>query len=202
MKILRKIFGCLVLPFAGVLNIRILTNYLPDSKHIIYFSAGALFFAVLAEIFFAFEEKKICRKLLKVSVFFASFTFAQLYKSVLYIVVAPRWFAIVFFAIYFAILFLAFAFSERKKLAQYISFSLVYLQTASLNFLALAYLFFLPRLQSALLFFGTFLFLILVCFYCVFDSKKEFKLRNFFCFILFLISQCLIMWSNILLIKQ
>lgn len=202
MNILRKISGCLILPSAGILNIQFLLNYLPDSKFIIYFSFIALVFAVLTESFYIFKEKEWCQKLMKACAFFISFVFAQLYKSVLFIIDVPLWFIIVFFAIYFVILFFLFVLSGRKKFLQYISFSLIYLQTALLNFLSLVYLCFITRLQSVLLFFGTFLFFILVCFYFVFDSEKKFKLQNVFYFALFLISQCLIIYSNIFLINQ
>lgn len=196
-KNLRRISSCFPLPLAGILNIQLLMNKLPDSKHIIYLTIGSIFFIILSHFFYLFKEKNWSRKLCKLSFFMLTTCWIQLYKSVLYIIDIPLWFIILFSSIYMVLLLAVLIFSSRKNFSSYLSCSCLFLADALLNFFSLVYLFFIPEIQSVLLFTGAFLSIITVAFYIIFDDKKI-KFKNQYILILFVISECLIMYSNLL----
>lgn len=199
--VLRHIAGCLILPFAGILNVQFLINYLPDSKHIIYFTLVALFFMTLSQVFFIFREKTWGRKFLQLCLFFVSLIWSQLYRSVLYFVSIPQWLVILFCSFCFVLMLAVFIFSEKKKMVQYISCILIYMQTSILLFFSFVYLCYFLRMQSVMLFFGALLSLLLLSFFYIYDSRKQFKLFIPVCLFLYVVSQSLLMYSNILLCR-
>ena len=186
MKILRRISSCFPLPLAGILNIQLLMNELPDSKHVIFLTIASIFFIILSQLFYLFKEKNWGRKL-----------WIQLYKSVLFIIDVPLWFIILFSSIYFVLLVIILIFGGKKSFSSYISSSCLFLATALLNFFSLVYLCFILEIQAVLLFAGTIISLSAVAFYIIFDSRK-FKFKNQLMLILFVISESLIMYSNLL----
>ena len=99
MKILRRISSCFPLPLAGILNIQLLMNELPDSKHVIFLTIASIFFIILSQLFYLFKEKNWGRKLCKFSFFMLTSCWIQLYKSVLFIIDVPLWFIILFSSI-------------------------------------------------------------------------------------------------------
>lgn len=196
-KNIRRISSCFPLPLTGILNIQFLMNRLPDSKHIIFLTIGSVFFISLTHFFYLFKEKNWGRKLCKLSFFMITFCWIQLYKSVLYIIDVPLWFIILSSSIYFVLLLAVLIFGGKKSSSSYLSFSCLFLSSALLNFFSLVYLFFIPEIQSVLFFAGTLLSLATIAFYIIFDDKKL-KFKNQFVLILFVISECSIMYSNLL----
>ena len=126
-----------------------------------------------------------------------TFCWIQLYKSVLYIIDVPLWFIILSSSIYFVLLLAVLIFGGKKSFSSYLSFSCLFLASALLNFFSLVYLFFISDIQSVLFFAGTLLSLATIAFYIIFDDKKL-KFKNQFVLILFVISECSIMYSNLL----
>lgn len=196
-KLLRRISSCFPLPLAGILNIQLLMNQLPDSKHIIFLTIISVFFIILVHIFYLFKEKNWGRKLCKFSFFMLTSSWIQLYKSVLHIIDVPLWFIILFSSIYFVLLVTVLIFGGRKTFSTYISCSCLFLAASILNFFSLVYLFFIPEIQSVLLFAGTLFSLVIIAFYIILDARKI-KFKNQFILIVFVISECLIMYSNLL----
>ena len=172
-------------------------NRLADWKHISLLRIGCVFFIRLNHFFYLFKEKNWGRKLCKFSFFMITFCWIQLYKSVLYIIDVPLWFIILSSSIYFVLLLAVLIFGGKKSFSSYLSFSCLFLASALLNFFSLVYLFFIPEIQSVLFFAGTLLSLATIAFYIIFDDKKL-KFKNQFVLILFVISECSIMYSNLL----
>ena len=197
MKILRRISSCFPLPLAGILNIQLLMNELPDSKHVIFLTIASIFFIIFSQFFYLFKEKNWGRKLCKFSFFMLTSCWIQLYKSVLFIIDVPLWFIILFSSIYLVLLVIILIFGGKKRFSSYISSSCLFLATALLNFFSLVYICFILEIQAVLLFAGTIISLSAVAFYIIFDSGK-FKFKNQLMLILFVISESLIMYSNLL----
>lgn len=197
-KMLRRISSCFPLPLAGILNIQFLLNQLPDSKHIIFFTIASVLFIILSHLFYLFKEKNWGRKLCKFSFFILTFCWIQLYKSVLFIIDVPLWFIILFSSIYFVLLVTTLIFGGTKSFSSYISCSGLFLASSLLNFFSMVYLCFISGLQAFFLFTGTLISLLVVAFYIIFDSRK-FNFKNRLIFILFVLSESLIMYSNLLI---
>ena len=104
----------------------------------------------------------------------------------------------IFSSIYFVLLVTTLIFGGTKSFSSYISCSGLFLASSLLNFFSMVYLCFISGLQAFFLFTGTLISLLVVAFYIIFDSRK-FNFKNRLIFILFVLSESLIMYSNLLI---
>ena len=90
--ILQKTCACLTLPLAGTIIILRLTNYLPDSFHIIIVSVAAFILISISTAFLAFEKIRSLRILGKIASLGNIVCWITLYNSIFKIHSVPAWF--------------------------------------------------------------------------------------------------------------
>lgn len=200
-SILKKICAGLIIPLFAALDILLLSNYLPDSLHLIKMTATALSLTTISTILITFEQKKLFRVSGRFLVLAGAVFWILLYKSIFYIYKVPLWLIILMSVIYLGGLIATLIISGKQRPLIYVLFTLCFALSAYLHFCSFIFLCFERRISSVLLFCGASLFLGLTAFHFINQTKLKIKHATAIRYSLIVASQVLIACSNILLIR-
>lgn len=199
--ILQKTCVCLTLPLAGTIIILRLTNYLPDSFHIIIVSVAAFILISISTAFLAFEKIRSLRILGKIASLGNIVCWITLYNSIFKIHSVPAWFYILASGIYAAIIITSCIFSGKQEIKFYFAFAISFLLVTHLHFCSLIFLCWERTANSIMLFAGTTLYAFLVSFHFINTTKLNIKHAGRIRYNILVASQILIACSNILMIR-
>lgn len=198
--VLQKICECLIIPIFGVIATLLLTDYLPDSLHLIKITITALSLATVSTIFLAFEKIKILRIFGRILILANVFCWISLYRTVFFIHKVPLWLIILMSVIYLAGTIIAIILSGKQEIRFYILFALSFALSAYLHFCSLMFLCYEASSHGAMLFAGTTFFAGLTAFHFINQAKLKIQHAGVIRYSLLVVSQILIACSNILMI--
>ena len=199
--IVQKICACFIIPLFGALNILLLSQYLPDSLHIMKLTIIALALVTISTIFITFEKIKSLRILGRIIVLGNVLCWISLYRTVFYIHKVPFWLTLLMCIIYIAGMLISIILAGKQEVLFYGLFALSFAISAYLNFCSLIFLCFETAGSSIMLFAGTTIFMGLTGFHFINQAKLKYKHAGAIRFSLLVVSQILIACSNILMIS-
>ena len=89
--LMQKITECLMIPLFGAFTVLLLTNFLPDSLHLIKVTITALSLATISSIFLSLEKIKTLRIFGRILILANVFCWITLYRTVFFIHNVPLW---------------------------------------------------------------------------------------------------------------
>ena len=98
--ILQKICACCIIPLFGILNILLLSHYLPDSLHIMKITITVLTLVTISTIFITFENIKSLRVFGRIIVLTSILCWLSLYRTIFYIHKVSLWLILLMCIIY------------------------------------------------------------------------------------------------------
>ncbi len=199
--VLQKICECLIIPLFGALNVLLLRDYLPDSRHLIKITIIALSLSTISTIFLSLEKIKLLRISGRILILANVFCWITLYRTVFFIHKVPLWLTILMSCIYIAGTIAAIILSGKQEIKFYVLFACSFALSSYLHFCSLIFLCYETKGNSIMLFAGTTLFAALTAFHFINQAKLKFKHAGVIRYSLMLTSQILIASSNILMIK-
>ena len=199
--VLQKICECLIIPLFGALNVLLLRDYLPDSRHLIKITIIALSLSTISTIFLSLEKIKLLRISGRILILANVFCWITLYRTVFFIHKVPLWLTILMSCIYIAGTIAAIILSGKQEIKFYVLFACSFALSSCLHFCSLIFLCYETSWNSILLFAGATIFAALTAFHFINQAKLNFKHAGVIRYSLMLASQVLIASSNILMIK-
>ena len=199
--VLQKICECLIIPVFGAITTILLTDYLPDSLHLIKVTIIALSLSTISTIFLSLERFKILRILGRILILANVFCWITLYRIVFFIHKVPLWLVILMTAIYAAGTITAIILSGKQEVRFYVLFALSFALSAYLHFCSLIFLCYEMTEHAVMLFSGTSLFAALTAFHFINQAKLKIKHAGIIRYSLLVASQVLIACSNVLMIR-
>ena len=199
--LMQKITECLMIPLFGAFTVLLLTNFLPDSLHLIKVTITALSLATISSIFLSLEKIKTLRIFGRILILANVFCWITLYRTVFFIHNVPLWLTLLMTFIYLAGTIATIILSGKQEIKFYLLFALSFALSAYLHFCSLIFLCYETSLNSILLFAGASIFAALTAFHFINQAKLNFKHARVIRYSLLLASQVLIACSNVLLIR-
>lgn len=200
-KIMKKICECLVMPFSGTLISLLISNYLPDSLHLLKITITALSLISISTVFISFENITALRISGRFLSIFGIFTWALLYREVFYIYNVPAWLTIIAICIYAAATVTSCILSGKQEPLFFAAFAVSFAFAAYLHFCSLIFLIYSHTASSIMLFGGTTLLAALIVFHFINHDKKKIKHAGIIRYILMAAAHILIACSNVLMIR-
>ena len=174
--LMEKIAGSFLIPFAAGIIISILTEFLPDSHHIIYISSFAFLFASL-NVAAIYGKKNIFRYFCKLFFVLAVFVWTMLIVSVYRIYRIPDFVFIITGAVYLAGLIVICIFIKKQKLYKYASALVKYAVASFLSFTSFISLIYEKRLYAGFMFTGS-LAALFLCVLMIFQDTRPFAIST------------------------
>ncbi len=199
--LMQKITECLMIPLFGAFTVLLLTNFLPDSLHLIKVTITALSLATISSIFLSLEKIKTLRIFGRILILANVFCWITLYRTVFFIHNVPLWLTLLMTFIYLAGTIATIILSGKQEIKFYLLFALSFALSAYLHFCSLIFLCYETSLNSILLFAGASIFAALTAFHFINQARLKIKHAGVIRYSLMLVSQILIACSNILLIR-
>ncbi len=200
-SLLKKISESLMIPLFAILNILLLKQDLPDSRHLMKVTITALSLVTISTIFLSFENLKILQILGRILVVSSLFCWISLYRTVFYIYKVPLWLTILMTAIYIAGAITAIVLSGKQEIRFYILFTISFALTSYLHFCSLIFLCFGTAGHSIMLFSGTSIFTGLTAFHFINQARLKNKYAGVIRYALLVVSQVLLAYSNVLMCR-
>ncbi|MBP5519181.1 MAG: hypothetical protein J6X84_01195 [Treponema sp.] len=200
-NILKKVSECLVIPLFAILNITLLVQSLPDSRHILRISTLVLLLISVSTICMTYSSKRLLRILARLLIFASVFCWISLYRTIFYIHKVPFWLIILMILVYIVTIVFACIISGKQEGIYYFIFAIGFAPYAYLNFCTVIFLCFERTISSIILFAGSVIFLLLNSFQFINQARLKFKHADVIRYILLITSQILIASSNILMIR-
>ena len=172
--LMEKIAGCFLIPFAAGIIISILTEFLPDSHHIIFISSFAFLFASLC-VASVFGKKNVFKYLCKLFFVLAVCIWTMLIVSVYRIYRIPDFVFIISGAVYLAGLIVICFFIKKQRLYKYASALVKYAAASFLSFTSFISLVYEKRLYAGLMFTGS-LATLFLCVLMIFQDTRPFAI--------------------------
>ncbi len=199
--LMQKITECLMIPLFGAFTVLLLTNFLPDSLHLIKVTITALSLATISSIFLSLEKIKTLRIFGRILILANVFCWITLYRTVFFIHNVPLWLTLLMTFIYLAGTIATIILSGKQEIIFYLLFALSFALSAYLHFCSLIFLCYETSLNSILLFAGASIFAALTAFHFINQAKLKNKHARVIRYSLLLASQVLIACSNVLMIR-
>lgn len=199
--ILQKICACCIIPLFEILNILLLSHYLPDSLHIMKITITALTLVTISTIFITFENIKSLRVFGRIIVLTSILCWLSLYRTIFYIHKVSLWLILLMCIIYLAGMIISIILAGKQEAVFYGLFALSFSIAAYLNFCALIFLCYETAGSSIMLFAGSTIFMGLTGFHFINHAKLKYKHAGVIRYCLLVASQILIACSNILMIR-
>lgn len=156
---LEKVARVLFVPFLGSMILSMLTEYLPDSYHIMFISAFA-FGAAVIFMLLTIRDKSIFIKAAENFFYIANqFLWQLLIVSVYRIYRVPQWLFIIAGAVYFAGLVVIFIFIKKQSFLKYASGIILYAFSTILGITTLVSLIYEKRLFAVMMFLSSLVFM-------------------------------------------
>ena len=201
-SLMAKISSAFTIPFIALLNLSLLYNYLPDSRHIILTTIIAMSLVTISQILFLFENNIHARIAGRIAFILSTCVWMEIYRATYYIYRLPVWFLTLALIIYAGIITWVLILSGKQKFYKDFIFIIGLLIASGMHYSTLAAFCMSPSLSSILLTLGTTLTLVFIIIYFLDFAKYHFKFRKPLLFFILIASQSLIMFSNLLLIKS
>lgn len=184
----------------GAIAVSFLKNYLPDSFHIMIIAGSSFVFSTMAELFFNYSEKKICRISGRILFVISILCWIQLYRTTFYLYHVPVWSNILALSIYIFIFGLVILLCRFSKPKSYFLILVTIAVTAFFHYCGLLTLCYTPCAYSIVLFCGSSILFGLEILYIFQYLRFNFKYATILRSILVLASQAAIGTASVLMI--